>query len=240
MSGCAVGICAAIERVCWGPWEEEVTMAPRAYASEVQAAGALALVLPPDEAAAGSPDLVLDRIDALLLAGGADLDPSSYGATPHPETTGAGPERDRFELNLARRAIEREMPVLGICRGMQVLNVARGGSLVQHLPDVVGHGGHREEPGSFGEHEVRVEPGSLAARVLGTERESVKSHHHQGIAELGEGLVASGWAVGEEVIEAIELRDHPFALGVLWHPEVEEGGRVVAGLIEAARVAVRP
>src|SRR3954452_21952363 len=115
----AIGICAAIERVHWGVWDETVAMAPRSYATAVQAAGAVALLLPPDDAAVEEPDLLLDRLDALLLAGGADI--------------AAWPERDRFELALARRAIERELPVLGICRGMQVMNVALGGSLVQHL-----------------------------------------------------------------------------------------------------------
>jgi putative glutamine amidotransferase len=238
VSGCAVGICAAIERVRWGPWEETVTMTPRSYASVVQSAGALALLLPPDPFVAEAPDGLLDRIDALILAGGADVDPGSYGAARHPETRGTWPDRDAFELALTRRALERGLPVLGICRGMQVLNVALGGSLVQHLPDVVGHSEHRHTPGAYGDHEVALEPGSLAARAAGPERLAVKSHHHQGIAELGEGLTASGWSVPDYVVEAIEIRDHPFALGVLWHPEEESRSRVVTALVEAACAGV--
>jgi putative glutamine amidotransferase len=230
-----VGICAAIERVSWGPWEETVTMAPRSYATAVQGVGALAVLLPPDDAAAQAPDPLLDRIDALLLAGGSDVAPSSYGAPPHPETKSNWEVRDRFELALVGGALEREMPVLGICRGMQVLNVARGGTLVQHLPDLLGHGEHRHTPGAFANHEVRLQEGSLAARAAGGDRATVKSHHHQGIDKLGEGVTATGWSVPDEVVEAIELHEHPFALGVLWHPEEDGRSRVVAALVEAAR-----
>ena len=231
----AVGICAAVEQVRWGAWDTVVTMAPRAYAQAVQAAGGLALILAPDDGVLETPDEVLDRVDALLLAGGSDIDPASYGAKPHPEANGARPERDRFELALTHRALERDMPVLGICRGMQLLNIACGGTLEQHLPDVVGHDHHRHTPGSFGDHEVRLAPGSLAQRAAGGERVTVKSHHHQGIAELGEGLTATGWAVEDDTVEAAELADRRFALGVLWHPEEDMKSRVVAALVEGTR-----
>src|SRR5215218_3048440 len=135
-------------------------MMPSSYIGAVQAAGGLAVVLPPDDSVAEYPDGLLDQLDALILAGGADVDPASYGATPHPEVRGTVPERDRFELALAHRALEREVPLLGICRGMQLLNVARGGTLVQHLPDVVGHQDHRHTPGVFSDHDVRLESGS--------------------------------------------------------------------------------
>lgn len=234
----AIGICAAVERVRWGVWDETVTMAPRSYAACVQAAGALALLLPPDDGAAEAPDALLDRVDALMLAGGADVDPASYGARPHPQTSGTWPERDRFELGLLHRALERGMPVLGICRGMQMLAVANGGTLVQHLPDVVGSDRHRHTPGAYGDHEVRLEPGSLAARAAGAERVIVKSHHHQAVDELGEGVVATGWAVEDDVVEAIELPAHSFALGVHWHPEEDQRSRVVGSLVEAVRAEV--
>ena len=235
---CAIGICAAIERVRWGAWEETVTMAPRSYAAAVQRAGALALLLPPDDAAAEAPDALLDRVDGLVLAGGSDVDPASYGAKPHPETSGTWPERDRFELGLVHRALERGMPLLGICRGMQMLNVATGGTLVQHLPDVVGHEDHRHTPGEFGDHEVRLEPGSLAARAAGAERVTVRSHHHQGPDELGEGVTPTGWAVPDGLVEALELPEYRFALGVLWHPEEDVKSRVIEALVEAARAEV--
>jgi putative glutamine amidotransferase len=238
VSECAIGICAAVERVRRDPWDEVVTMVQRTYPDAVQRAGALALVLPPDEAAVDSPDLLLDRIDGLLLAGGADVDPESYGADRHPETGITWLERDRFELALTRRAIERQIPVLGACRGMQILNIALGGTLHQDLPGVVGTDVHRHTPGVFGDHEVRLEPGSLAARAVGDDRTLVKSHHHQGLADLGEGLIATGWSTDDDLVEAVELRGEPYVLGVLWHPEQDEASRVIASLVEAARVKV--
>jgi putative glutamine amidotransferase len=236
---CAVGITAAIEQARIGHWNETSTLAFRSYSLAVQRAGAIALLLPPDDLAEAASERWLDRIDALLLSGGNDIDPAFYGQPPHSETTGVRPERDRFEIVLTRAALERGMPVLGICRGMQLLNVARGGDVVQHLPDVVGNSDHRHTPGAFTDHEVRLEPGSLAARVAGAERESVKSHHHQGVGELGTGLRATGWA-DDGTVEAIELGpdDHRFALGVLWHPEEQEESRAIAALVEAAKEGV--
>jgi putative glutamine amidotransferase len=215
-----------------------VTMVQRTYPAAVQRAGALALVLPPDDAVAESPDLLLDRVDGLLLAGGADVDPSRYGAAPHPETGQVWPERDRFEIALAARAIDRGIPVLGACRGMEILNVARGGTLQQHLPDVIGSDRHRHTPGQFSDHEVTLEPGSLAARATGAERAAVKSHHHQGIGELGEGFVATATSPEDGVIEAIELPREHYVLGVLWHPEEDEPSQVIASLVDAATAKV--
>jgi putative glutamine amidotransferase len=230
-----VGICAAIERVRRDPWDEVVDMVQRTYPAAVQRTGGVALILPPDEAAVDAPDPFLDRVDALILAGGADVDPASYGATPHPETGVTWPERDHFEIALVRRALDRSMPVLGVCRGMQILNVALGGTLIQHLDDVIGSDRHRHTPGAFGDHEVRLAPGSLAARAAGDERLVVKSHHHQGVDSLGGDLLPTGWSVKDEVVEAIELPGQQFALGVLWHPEEDVASRVIGSLVEAAR-----
>jgi putative glutamine amidotransferase len=128
--------------------------------------------------------------------------------------------------------------VLGICRGMQMLNVACGGTLVQHLPDAVGDDRHCHTPGAFSDHSVRLEPGSLAARAVGAERTEVKSHHHQAVDELGEGLVASGWSEPDGLVEALERHDRRHVLGVLWHPEEDERSRVIGALVEAARAKV--
>jgi putative glutamine amidotransferase len=230
-----IAICAAVEHASWGRWELEANVSPRVYALAVQRADALALILPPDDAVAETPDEVLDLVDALVIPGGSDIDPASYGARPCPETHDARPERDRFELALAHRALVREMPVLGICRGMELLNVALGGTLEQHIDrlDV-----HRHTPGAFGEHEVRLEPDSLAARAVGAEHTTVKSHHHQALAELGEGLVATGWSEPDDLVEAVEVRERPFVLGVLWHPEEDERSRVISTLVQAARERV--
>jgi putative glutamine amidotransferase len=227
-----VGICAAVEAVRWGAWELRSNLTPRAYTDAVQDAGGIALVLPPDDALAESPDQLLDLLDALVLAGGSDVDPASYGARPGPETRGTNPERDRFELALAHGAFERDLPLLGICRGMELLNVSCGGTLEQHLSrlDL-----HAHTPGAFSDHEVQLERGSLAARAVGEERTQVRSHHHQGVEELGEGLAASGRSLPDGLVEAIEAPEHRFALGVLWHPEEDERSRVVSALVEAAR-----
>ena len=234
-----IGICATLERVKWGPWDDLVVMTPKSYVDAVQAAGGLAVLLPPDDAAAESPDELLDLLDGLMLAGGNDVDPAAYGARPHPATGNTVPERDRFELALAHRALERELPLLAICRGMQMLNVACGGTLVQHVPDAVGHEEHRHTPGQFADHEVKIDADSLAERAAGVARLAVKSHHHQGIGELGENLVASGWADGDGLVEAIEDPDRPFVLGVLWHPEQDHSSRLVAAFVEEARAAAR-
>jgi putative glutamine amidotransferase len=178
---------------------------------------------------------VLDLLDGLVLSGGADIDPASYGADTDPRTTGARGERDRFEIALARGALERDLPVLGICRGMELLNVAYGGTLVQHLADA---DVHLHTPGRYSDHDVRLEPGSLAAQAVGAERVSVRSHHHQGVDRLGEGVVASGWADPGETVEAIEIPERRWALGVLWHTEEDRESRVLAALTTAAQGAV--
>ncbi|HEY6731116.1 MAG TPA: gamma-glutamyl-gamma-aminobutyrate hydrolase family protein [Solirubrobacterales bacterium] len=241
MSHPVVGICAAVERVSWGVWDGyEVTLVPRSYVRCVQRAGGIGIVLPPDEAVVDDPDFLLDRVDALMLAGGADIDPSSYGADPHPETKGTWPDRDAFELALARRALARDMPVLGICRGMQLLNVALGGTLTQHLPETLGSETHRTVAGTFSKHHVWLDPTSLACSAAGLETFVVWSHHHQGIDELGEGLKVTGWSKEDELPEAIELADKRFALGVVWHPEEDEGSKVIAALVQAANNRVVP
>jgi putative glutamine amidotransferase len=218
-----IGICGAIETARLEAGEVTCDVLPRSYSLAVQRAGGLTLLLPPDDSAAETPDELLDLLDGLVLAGGADVDPGTYGARPHATTAGTRPERDRFELALGHRALERDMPLLCIGRGMQMLNVVCGGTIEQHLPDRVS------------DHSVRIAPGTLAARVVGAGSAAVRSHHHQGVGELGEGIEVSAWSEGDELIEAIELPGRRFALGVLWHPEEDERSRVVGGLVEAAR-----
>jgi putative glutamine amidotransferase len=196
-------------------------------------------MLPPDESLESDPEDVLDIIDGLILAGGADIDPDSYGAATHPQTRGTVPERDAFELALARRALERDIPLLGVCRGMQLMNVATGGTLLQHLPESHGHHEHRRHPGTFdgADHDVRLLDGSLAARAAGEAVHATKSHHHQGIDRIGEGFEVTGWSAIDGLPEAFEAPARRFALGVQWHPEADEKSRLIAALVEEAAAA---
>jgi putative glutamine amidotransferase len=230
-----IGVCAAIERASFGVWSDEpATVLPLSYSRAIHGAGGMMAMLPPDRRASEEPGELLDRIDALVLGGGADIDPDSQGVEAHPETIGTNPDRDHFEIALALGALDRGMPLLGVCRGMQVLNVACGGTLDQHIPDRLGHEIHRPVPGAWAEHEVRIEPGSLAAEAAGTERLTVKSHHHQGIDRIADKLTATAWATDDETVEAIESGDGSFALGVLWHPEEDATDAIIPALISRA------
>jgi putative glutamine amidotransferase len=232
-----IGICTGLTDASWGVWEQRAVLLPYTYITAIQRFGGIALMIPPDPELEREPDRVLDLIDGLILAGGSDIDPANYGAERHAETNGLVPERDAIELALARRAWERDLPVLGICRGMQLINVARGGTLIQHLPDDVGHEGHRPVPGSFdgSDHDVRLAPGSLAARAAGEEVHVTKSHHHQGIDAIGDGLHVTGLSVLDDLPEAFEAPDRRFVLGVQWHPEADGDSRVIDALVREAR-----
>ncbi len=227
-----VGVTAATESVSYGAWDSIAAyISPAGYVRAVQRAGGRPVLLPPDPEDASDPGGVLDLLDALIVTGGAgDLDPALYGQQQHPETGPVQEERDAYELALVRAATRRALPVLGICRGMQILNVAYGGGIEQHLPDVLGHEDHRHTPGTFADHEVRLEAGSLAARAVGSERAPVKSHHHQGIREIGAGLLVTGRAE-DDAVEAIEDPSCPFVLGVLWHPEEDEESQLIHALV---------
>lgn len=221
----------------WGGWDQRAALLGLDYISAIQRAGGQALMIPPDPQLEQRPDEVLDLIDGLILAGGSDIDPAAYGAEPHPQTDGSVPERDRLELALTRRAVERDMPLLGICRGMQLLNVAFGGTLKQHLPDEYGHEDHRRFPGSFdgADHDVSLTPDSLAATAAGEELHATKSHHHQGVERIGEGLEVTGYSTLDQLPEAIEVPGRRFVVGVQWHPEADEQSRVIAALVTRAR-----
>ncbi len=246
-----IGICTPREQARWHASgasqagatadgaELDAFVLPRSFVDPVHRAGGLALLLLPDTALVADPDEALDMVDGLMLAGGADLDPGSYGAERHPLTLDPDRQRDAFEIALVRRALERDLPLLGVCRGMQIINVARGGTLHQDLPELVGHEHHRRVSGSFdgADHDVRLVPGSLAARAAGEELHGTKSHHHQGVDRVGEGLKVTGWAVVDDLVEAVEEPRNRFALGVQWHPEADERSTLIAALVAAATTA---
>jgi putative glutamine amidotransferase len=224
-----VGITTYVEEASWSHWVAAAALIPFAYVRAVERAGGRALLVPP---AADGVEETLDALDGLILSGGNDVDPTSYGAEPHAETGSVRPERDRAELALLEGALARDMPVLAVCRGSQLLNVARGGDLVQHLPEVVGHEQHREVVGVFSSHGVRVDPGSRLGSIVG-EHGPVQSHHHQGFGRVGEGLRETAWA-DDGTLEAVEDPSKRFALGVLWHPEETEDGALFRSLVSEA------
>ncbi len=230
MSRPLIGITTYVEPASWGHWQLDAALIPYDYVRSVEAAGGRALLVPPS---ADAIEETLDALDGLVLSGGADVDPDSYGADAHPETSGTRPERDAGELALLQAALARDMPVLAVCRGFQIMNVARGGDLVQHLPEVVGHEQHRAVKGVFSDHEVRIDDDSRLGTVLDG-RAPVKSHHHQGVGNVGEGLREVAWA-DDGTVEGLEDPGRRFALGVLWHPEAGEDKRLFEALVAEAQ-----
>jgi len=223
-----IGITTYVERAGFGVWRDlPSAVLPQAYVEAVTAAGGRAVLLPPDDHDAD----VLDVLDGLVLAGGADIGPSLYGADPEPRTV-IRPDRDGGEMALLAGALARDKPVLGVCRGMQLLVAAAGGRLHQHLPDVLGHEGHSPAPGVYGEQHARFVAGSRVAGLLG-DGADVHCHHHQGVADPGR-LVITGRAA-DGMPEAVEDPERRFVLGVQWHPEVGRDRRLFEALVDAAR-----
>ena len=219
--------------VRWGVWHQPAALLPAGYHRLVQRAGGLAVMLPPDDGPSAAEETVA-RLDGVVIAGGPDVQPARYEAEPHPATGPADLARDTWELALIEAALAAGKPLLGICRGMQLLNVALGGTLVQHLPEAVGHGGHCGPAGVFAEHLVKPVPGTLLASAL-PEAVGVPTYHHQAVDRLGRALVASAHAE-DGTVEAIELPDTDgFVLAVQWHPEAGDDLRVMQAVVAAAR-----
>ncbi|WP_330176681.1 gamma-glutamyl-gamma-aminobutyrate hydrolase family protein [Streptomyces sp. NBC_01498] len=209
----------------WGVWDMPAALLPMAYPRLVQRAGGMAVMLPPDGAATAAP--VVARLDGLVVAGGPDVEPVRYGAEPDPRTGPPARERDEWELALIGAALESGTPVLAICRGMQLLNVALGGTLIQHLE------GHTAATlGVFGAHPVKPVPGTRYGTIV-PEEADVPSSHHQAVDRLGRGLVPSAYA-GDGTVEAVELVDGRWSLGVQWHPEMGQDLRVMEALVAAS------
>jgi putative glutamine amidotransferase len=220
-----VGITTYVEQARWGVWDSAAALLPTGYVTLVQRAGGLAVMLPPDRAEAAAE--AVRRMDAVIVSGGPDVEPASYGEPRDARTGPAAPERDVWETAVLRAALERGTPLLGICRGMQLLNVVRGGTLVQHLD------GHVTVPGRFGTHRVTPVAGTRLARLMPSAA-AVPTHHHQAVGRLGEGLTVGAYA-DDGTVEAVELAGERFAMGVQWHPEAGTDQSVVRGLLEAAR-----
>jgi putative glutamine amidotransferase len=229
-----VGLTTYRERAAFGVWDEVADLLPASYAIAIQDAGALPVLLPPAAGVDGvdrMADVALGGVDGVVLSGGADVDPGCYGSPRAAETGPPDSHRDSWEIALVEAALQRDLPLLAVCRGMQVLTVALGGSLVQHLPNLVGSDMHRPTLGRHGRHLVRLAPGSRLAGWLGEEAE-VATYHHQAVDRLPGRVAANGWAA-DGTIEAVEVCDATWAIGVQWHPEVHDGHGLFAAFVAA-------
>jgi putative glutamine amidotransferase len=220
-----IGITCYVDHACWGVWETQAALLPYGYVVAVQRAGGRAVLLPPCDDAASE---TVAALDAIIFAGGPDLDPALYRAEPEPDIIATRTQRDSSEVALMKAALESRTPLLGICRGMQLLNVVLGGDLDQDLPGIL----HLEQPGQLARHDVTIAPDCSLGRLLG-ERAPVHSHHHQGIRHLASGLTAVAWAE-DGVVEGVEVHEGS-GIGVLWHPEVSEDRRLFEALVAEAR-----
>lgn len=190
---------------------------PGEYVDAVERAGAVPVLIPPAPRHAAR---YLELVDGVVLAGGGDIDPAHYRGAANETFYGVDTTRDALELELARRIVERRQPTLAICRGLQVLNVALGGTLIEHLPAVVGEDVlHRAPPREPVAHAVAVVPGSRLAAIAGITECAPMSWHHQAIRTLAPGLEAVAHAP-DGTIEAVEMRAHPWLIAVQWHPEL--------------------
>jgi putative glutamine amidotransferase len=206
-----------MEQAIMGLWDRPAAVLPRVYSDCVIAAGGAVIGLPPQPATPEAVERVLDGIDGLILTGGKDVEAALYGELAHPENDAPRPDRDAWELALVRAAIARDLPLLGICRGLQVLNVALGGTLVQHLPDVIGSSRYSYGNATFADNPVATVPGTRVAGMLGATL-TVKSYHHQAINRLAPGLTVS--ARGDDgIIQAVDIDGLGFGVAVQWHPE---------------------
>jgi putative glutamine amidotransferase len=221
-----------------GVWDVRASFLPAIYFEGVALAGGISALLPPQPVDDDIADRVLDGLDGLIITGGRDVDPGTYGQDPHPATDEANEDnrrRDAWEFALLRGAIRRGLPVLGICRGAQVVNVALGGTLHQHLPDVLGHTRHQKGGAVFSTSSVHTVPGTRLAALIG-ESSDAQCYHHQALDRLGAGLIVSAQD-DDGVIEAVEIPGDHFLLAVQWHPEERlDDLRLFAALVEAAAV----
>jgi putative glutamine amidotransferase len=229
-----IGLSTYRETARWGVWDQRADLLPSQYAEAVVACGGVPVLLPPqpEEHAPA----VVDRLDGLVVSGGADVDPGRYGAEPHPRTAGWRPDRDGWELALLDAAAASGLPVLGVCRGMQLMAVHAGGTLDQHTPDVVGHETHSPGGDAFGAVAVQTEAGTRLAALVGEEL-TVNCHHHQSVARHP-GFAAAAHAA-DGTLEAMETAGDRFCVAVQWHPETAADVGLLAGLVRAA-AAYRP
>ena len=242
-SGCAalsepkprIGLTSYRQQGQTGVWNTEMAMIPAFYIEGITRAGGVAIMIPPQALSSSDAKDIISTLDGLMLCGGRDIEPSRYGQAPHSEAEEPDTLRDELETQLLTAAIDAELPFLGICRGAQMLNINRGGTLIQHLPDVVGDNRYQKGNAEFSPGEVDVEKDSILGSLVGQKVSNVAMYHHQAIDQLGKGLTVTA-KTEDGIIEAVELADHPFGVAVQWHPEQTlDDLRIFEGLIDAAR-----
>jgi len=225
-----IGLTTYREDAAWGVWHQRADLLPAQYAAAVVSCGGAPVLLPPIDTP-GAATAVVSRLDGLVISGGADVDPSRYGADAHPRTANWRPDRDAWELALLDAADAIALPVLGVCRGMQVMAVHAGGRLDQHTPDLVGHEEHSPGGDEFGAVTVRTEAGTRVASLIG-DSTTVNCHHHQSVGEHP-GFAAAARAA-DGTLEAMEASGDRFCVAVQWHPETVADVGLLAGLVQAA------
>lgn len=232
MSRPLIGLTSYREQARWGIWDTQADVLPAVYARAIVAAGGVPALLPASTPAVEAAATVVARLDGLVISGGADVSPARYGEEPHQATAGWREERDEWELALLEAARQHETATLGVCRGMQVMAVGSGGTLVQHVPDLVGHEHHSPGGDVFGDVAVRVEPESLLHSLVG-DRIQVRCHHHQAVRSHP-GFEPVAWAE-DGTLEAMEAPGDQFCVAVQWHPEMADDAGLFVGLVRASR-----
>ncbi|UPK75010.1 gamma-glutamyl-gamma-aminobutyrate hydrolase family protein [Nocardioidaceae bacterium SCSIO 66511] len=229
MSQPVIGLSAYREDAAYGVWSQRTDLLCAEYATAVERSGGSSMLLPVQDPAHAA--AVVARVDALVVAGGADLDPATYGQDAHPRTAHVRPDRDAWEIALLDAAELRGIPVLGICRGMQVMAARAGGSLDQHVPDELGTELHSPGGDVYGEVEVLTHPCTTVREVLG-ERTTVRCHHHQSVRDHP-GYQVSARA-DDGMLEAMEKPGSRFEVAVQWHPEAGADLRLFEALVQHA------
>jgi putative glutamine amidotransferase len=231
-----IGLTSYRQRGQTGVWDTEMAMLPAFYLEGVTRAGGIAVILPPQQVNSEDVRNLLAGLDGLVITGGRDIEAARYGHESHEKAEKPDRLRDLLEDELITAAIQMKLPFLGICRGAQMLNVNRGGTLIQHLPDVVGDNRYLQGGGNFAHMQMSVREGSLLSSIVGEQVDNAALYHHQAIDEPGEGLQVVAYSP-DGIVQAVEVEGHPFGLAVQWHPEQTlEDLRLFEALIAAAKV----
>ncbi len=213
-----IGLTSYRQRGQTGVWDTEMAMLPAFYLEGVTRAGGIAVILPPQQIDSEDARNLLAGLDGLIVTGGRDVEAARYGHQSHEKAEKPDRLRDLLEDELITAAIQMKLPFLGICRGAQMLNVNRGGTLIQHLPDVIGDNRYLQGEGNFAHMQMSVREGSILSTIFGEQVDNAALYHHQAIDEPGEGLSVVAYSP-DGIVQAVEVEDHPFGVAVQWHPE---------------------